>query len=464
MALGLIDRSVLYDIANAIREQNGTGSTYLPSAMADAVEALDGSSEGSATTADLLTGTGVINDAVFSAIADAIRAQNGLSTTYKPGEMAQAIRDLTWTKYVPRAVYDGDGLLEINYYSSPHTSGYFKTTYEQYWEIDPTGYSKASEVPWYSMRDEISSVYIDDSMLDVEIPNISYWFFSMQNLVDVSGFDYLTGVTQCDQLFSGCGQLRSVFTMEGDFDQSGITSATYPFNGCYNLVGGHLTVPTNTSSYTLLTNASGGVLTDTSTDDGDERVWVDGTYYDDGSVYVHGYNSAEGVSEVASGKVCANAHYRSSSALPWADYKSSITSIHFGASLDKVSGLVMDYWFYNLKATAVTFEGWQYVHPSSMSYLLNGSLNMTVLDLTGLDASGCAYWNYAFSAMSALTTIYVDSDWALPSTFSSKSNTFYNDKNLVGGNGTAYSSSKTSADYAVIDTDETPGYLTAASS
>ena len=39
---------------------------------------------------------------------------------------------------------------------------------------------------------------------------------------------------------------------------------------------------------------------------------------------------------------------------------------------------------------------------------------------------------------------------------------FYNCSSLVGGNGTAYASSKTSYTYMRIDAAGTPGYLTAA--
>lgn len=47
MAVGTIQRSVLTDIANAIRVQNGGTDTYLPSEMAAAVLALDGTRAGS---------------------------------------------------------------------------------------------------------------------------------------------------------------------------------------------------------------------------------------------------------------------------------------------------------------------------------------------------------------------------------------------------------------------------------
>ena len=87
MAMGTIQRSVFTDIANAIRVQNGGTGTYLPSEMAAAVLALDGTQTGAPYQAVAATGTGVISDSVFDAIADAIRVQNGLAETYKPSTL-----------------------------------------------------------------------------------------------------------------------------------------------------------------------------------------------------------------------------------------------------------------------------------------------------------------------------------------------------------------------------------------
>ena len=116
MAVGTIQRSVLTDIANAIRAQNGGAGTYLPSEMAAAVLALDGTKAGTPFQAVAGSGTGVISDAVFDGIADAIRAQNGLSETYKPSEMAPAILALVWDVGVKmRAILLADGTLEFNY-------------------------------------------------------------------------------------------------------------------------------------------------------------------------------------------------------------------------------------------------------------------------------------------------------------------------------------------------------------
>lgn len=59
MAPGLIDQTVLADIASAIRGQNGTETSYKPSEMAAAVLALDGTKAGIGTTVTLPAKTGV---------------------------------------------------------------------------------------------------------------------------------------------------------------------------------------------------------------------------------------------------------------------------------------------------------------------------------------------------------------------------------------------------------------------
>jgi hypothetical protein len=222
---------------------------------------------------------------------------------------------------------------------------------------------------------------------------------------------------------------------------------------------GHLTVAKDTFGKSYLTTGTSGLLTDSSDD---EREWAHGYLYSDGSLVVTKTGSADSSKEVAaSGTLCTNACYNGIGAMPWHGLRDTITSVTYASDMADVSGLCMDYWFYNVKSAGIAWSGWSNVHPVSWEFFLNGSLYLTTLDLRGLDASTILRWSYALSGMSALTTIYVDSDWTLPGSFTSKSSTFYSDKNLVGGNGTAFDSSKTSAEYAVIDTDDTPGYLTA---
>ena len=97
----------------------------------------------------------------------------------------------------------------------------------------------------------------------------------------------------------------------------------------------------------------------------------------------------------------------------------------------------------------------------SMRYTFS-SCAFTTIDFRGFDPSTLTDLFYTFSGYSSLTTIYADSNWALPSSGITGSQCFYSRSSLVGGNGTAWSSSNTGYTYMRIDTASTPGYLTAA--
>ena len=99
---------------------------------------------------------------------------------------------------------------------------------------------------------------------------------------------------------------------------------------------------------------------------------------------------------------------------------------------------------------------------TSMRFTFSSCSALTSLDFRGFDPSSLTDLYYTFGGSSALATIYADSTWALPSSGVSGSSCFYNCRQLVGGNGTAWSSSATSYTYFRIDASGTPGYLTAA--
>lgn len=90
MAVGTVSMRILTDIANAIRFQAGVATFYKPREMAAAVTALDGANAGGYQAQPYMAlESGVLSDSVLEDIADAIRGQNGLSTLYQPGDMAQ---------------------------------------------------------------------------------------------------------------------------------------------------------------------------------------------------------------------------------------------------------------------------------------------------------------------------------------------------------------------------------------
>ena len=456
MGMGMIGESVLGDISNAIREQNGGSATYKPADMAAAVTALDGTRAGAGTTRPLDTGSGVVSDSVFSAIAGAIRGKNGLATKYRPGEMAQAIRDLSWdTGLKPRAVlYNGGRNLELNYLDGPQT--YFDDAVERSWEISPAGYASDTDVPWHDYRKQIAFVRVDPSLAAVSFPDISHWFQGMTALTNVTGFDHISGVTKANQAFSGDSELRSI-SCDAAYSPS-ITSASIPFYGCRKLVGGHLTVAKDTSSASAFTTDANGLLT---YDGDDAREWAYARLYSNGKLTIDTSWESETPDLLVSGSLCVNARYNALGSMPWHDFRDKVAYVFFGSGLSTVDNLCIDYWFYNTKASAIIFSGWRNLHPVSAEFLFNGSVNLKTLDLRGLSPSSCKRWTYAFAGMSSLTTILVSEDWALPPSLASSANAFYSDTLLVGGNGTKFSSSKTGANMAVIDRAGQAGYLTA---
>lgn len=185
MAVGTIDRGVLTDIANAIRVQNGGTDTYLPSEMAAAVLTLDGTKEGAPFQAAETSGTGVISDSMFDAIADAIRVQNGLAETYKPGKMAPAILALIWDVGVKmRAILLADGTLEFNYRDG-RSSDVPGAVILDAWGVDAAGYSSASARPWDDVKLDITRVVFDSDFSQGGLTNASYFFNGFLNLVEV---------------------------------------------------------------------------------------------------------------------------------------------------------------------------------------------------------------------------------------------------------------------------------------
>lgn len=62
------------------------------------------------------------------------------------------------------------------------------------------------------------------------------------------------------------------------------------------------------------------------------------------------------------------------------------------------------------------------------------------------------------NAIPKVKTIYVSNRWKYQG--ESGVNVFTNNVNLVGGNGTTFDSSKITTEYAIVDTDSTPGYFT----
>ena len=334
MTVGTIETSVLTDIANAIRFQAGVATLYKPREMAGAVAALDGTNAGNYQAQPYMAlQSGVLSDSVFADIADAIRGQNGLSTLYAPGDMAQAILDLVWDVGLkPRAVLTSLGTLEFNYVDGRHC--YSGGVPVNAWEIDPAGYSSASARPYDSIKLQVQKVVIHSSWTQVGMTKADYLFNAFQSMTEVSGFENMSGITSAAQMFTSCGKLETIYATS--FSNTGL-SGSLMFNGCNRLVGGtDGYVPSTTSGASVCKLGSGGVLTDPNNDD---RHWFYAYYYMDGGAVLTASSSPESGRELrASGRICAEAKYVGLGYTPWdgvtgPTHRQHLTSATFAADM-----------------------------------------------------------------------------------------------------------------------------------
>ena len=426
MTVGAVSTRILTDIANAIRFQAGVATLYKPREMASAVAALDGTNAGNYQAQPYMAlESGVLSDSVFADIADAIRGQNGFSTLYAPGDMAQAILDLVWdVRLKPRAVLTSLGTLEFNYVDGRHC--YSGGVPVDAWEIDPAGYSSASARPYDSVKLQVRKVVFHSSWAQVGMTNASY-----------------------ATAFSNFG-----------------LSASFMFNGCNRLVGGtDGFVPSSTSGASVCKIGVGGVLTDPNADG---RHWFYAHHYDDGEGVLTATATPEaGRGLRASGRICAEAKYVGLGFTPWdgvtgATRRQHLTSATFAADMVGYSSLNFQRLFYSCTSLASVSGMGNLSGVRSMRFMFS-SCAVTTLDFRGFDPSALTDLYYAFSSCSSLATIYADPTWALPTSGISGSQCFYScSTNLVGGNGTVWASSKTAYTYFRIDTASTPGYITAA--
>lgn len=457
MTMGKTSTQVLTDIANAIRYQAGVSTLYKPSEMAAAITALDGTNARryQAQTYPELEG-GVLSDAIYTDIANAIRGQNGSSATYAPDDMADAILALTWEAGLkPRALLLSNGTLEFNYLGARTSTlgGTIVATYD----VPDTALSSASAQPWYAQRASVTRVVFDSSFADAGFTDCSFWFSGLYNLVEVVGFETLSGITNATYLFASCSALESIYATSY---VNAITSSSMMFYGCPRLVGGtDGFVPTNTSAGAVCKLGTGGVLTNPAAD---MREWCKVYYYSDGTVAFTKEGAVDtGKTLQASGRLCVSAVYKASGLIPGYANRAQMRSVSFAADMANFTFVNMNYWFYGLSAVT-SFSGLgNLARVREMQYTFSSCSGITSLDFRGFDPSRLTNLYLTFGSCSNLVTIYADSTWALPPSGVSGSQTFYNCSNLVGGNGTAYASSRTGYAYMRIDREGQAGYLTA---
>ena len=95
-----------------------------------------------------------------------------------------------------------------------------------------------------------------------------------------------------------------------------------------------------------------------------------------------------------------------------------------------------------------------------MAYMFYSCSGLTSLDVSGFKTDNVTNMSWMFDGCSNLKTIYADETKWSTANVTDDSGMFADCTSLVGGNGTAYDAGHTDHEYARIDKEGQPGYLT----
>ena len=152
--------------------------------------------------------------------------------------------------------------------------------------------------------------------------------------------------------------------------------------------------------------------------------------------------------------------------IAWADAE-GISRVVIERSFQFLRPQSLAYWFCGLDQTG-TYEGLAYIDTSDVismcsTFAATGtSPVLEELDLSSWKTASVADMSRMFAGQSSLRAIYAGDGWGTDAVTSS-TDMFAGDTALNGGSGTSYDAAHTDAQYARIDADDAPGYLTDAS-
>ena len=285
------------------------------------------------------------------------------------------------------------------------------------------------------------------------VTDMSYMFVGCSSLtsLDLTAFD-TKKVTNMSSMFSGCSALTTIY-VGADWSTANVTDGTSMFSGCTNLVGGEGTTY-NSRNY------------------GIDYAHIDGGTSHPGylSAYLEPYALLSTVNSVLTfyydmHKTEKNnsmdiGSFTSYNDVPWRSSNGTITTVVFDDSFANYHPTSTAYWFYGCNSFT-TIQGVENLNTdqvTNMGSMFYNCSKLTSLDLRTFNTKKVTNMSDMFNGCSALTTIYVSDNWSIENV-SSGNRTFLDCLNLVGGNGTAYSPSNTTALYARIDKTGQPGYL-----
>ena len=364
-----------------------------------------------------------------------------------------------------------------------------------------------------SICDYVTRVVFDPSFAGARPTTTYCWFYSMLNLESVTGLQYLntSEVTNMSSMFSSCGVLTSLDL--SSFNTSKVTDMAYMFCDNYDLqtiyVGNGWNTAAVTSSanmFTSCTSLVGGKGTTYNASNPKDKTYA----HIDGGTSNPGYftkdpNAPEAYACYTPSTTTLTFYYDNQHASrPGTTYflntadnypgwytdgnNASVTKVVFNSSFADARPTTTYFWFYDM-GNLQSIMGMSYLNTSevtnmygmfsgcnqltgidvshfntsevtNMREMFQACGSLTSLDLSSFNTSKVTNMIKMFDNAKALKTIYVGNGWSTAAVTNS-TGMFWRCTNLVGGQGTAYSSSHVDKTYAHIDGGPSnPGYFT----
>ena len=141
----------------------------------------------------------------------------------------------------------------------------------------------------------------------------------------------------------------------------------------------------------------------------------------------------------------------------WSIDASGVLTIGEGTGVNVATSSNVPWAYYKRSITAVKTEG-TVVLPSASCYLFSECKSLTTADISGFYPAVGTTISGLFSNCSSLKTVYVGDAWA--GYAAEGGGVFSGCTSLIGGRGTAYDSAHVDAAYARVDEEYSPGYFT----
>ncbi len=302
---------------------------------------------------------------------------------------------------------------------------------------------------WYAQRESITKAIFDPSFANcTSITSTAFWFCECKNLAAISGIEYLKtdNVTDMDGMFNSCSTLTSLDV--SGFKTDNVMNMNCMFRSCSSLMSLDVS-GFETDNVTDMGGMFDGCSCLMSLD-------VSGFKTDNVTNMNHMFGGCSGLASLDVTHFITNKVLYMGNMF---DGCSGLTSLDVsGFKTDNVTNMVG--MFYGCSGlTSLDVSGFNTDKVSDMWGMFYGCSGLTSLDVSGFKTNNVVDMGYMFYGCSGLTTIYAGDGWTTANVTESMG-MFDDCTSLIGGNGTTYDAGHTDEEYARIDEDGKPGYLT----